>query len=195
MGNVTQKLENETSKTPRITKFQRDSAGQLEEKFISLGDQYARTRYQYDELGQLTQARNEHSRVDLAYDVMGRLNTETTTTKAGEHRLAHQYDAFGNRIKTELPDGKSLNWLYYGSGHLHQINLESDDENGTTHTLIADYQRDHLHREVTRTQGALQNRTAYDPLGRILNQHAQRQAQLQQQDSDTKPHPLNAQRT
>lgn len=33
--------------------------------------------------------------------------------------LAHQYDALGNRPQTLLPDGRSLNWLFYGSGHLH----------------------------------------------------------------------------
>ena len=33
--------------------------------------------------------------------------------------LTHEYDELGNRIKTTLPDGKCLNQLYYGSGHLY----------------------------------------------------------------------------
>jgi hypothetical protein len=40
--------------------------------------------------------------------------------------LAHTYDALGNRLQTLLPDGRSLNWLFYDSGHLHQINLDGE---------------------------------------------------------------------
>nr|WP_144235989.1 hypothetical protein [Snodgrassella alvi] len=30
----------------------------------------------------------------------------------------------GNRIATTLPDGRTINSLYYGFGHLHQINID-----------------------------------------------------------------------
>ncbi|AVS78022.1 hypothetical protein C8234_08035, partial [Paracidovorax avenae] len=81
---------------------------------------------------------------------------------------------------------RSLNYLHYGSGHLHQINLGLAEEwaqeaspqapqQGLTgeagqgdalagvlpepvrevHRLIADIERDALHREVLRTQGTL----------------------------------------
>ena len=42
---------------------------------------------------------------------------------------------------------RQLNHLYYGSGHLHQLNL-----NGR---VICDFKRDQLHDEVLRTQGSL----------------------------------------
>ena len=45
----------------------------------------------------------------------------------------HRYDVLGNRIQTILPTGEVLNRLYYGSGHLHHINLD-----GTT---LADIER------------------------------------------------------
>ena len=49
-------------------------------------------------------------------------------------------------------------FLYYGSGHLHQLNLDGQ--------LISDIERDDLHREVLRTQGALTSCFGYDALGR-----------------------------
>ena len=63
-----------------------------------------------------------------------------------------------------LPDGRQINYLYYGSGHLHQISL--DDE------VITDIERDKLHREIFRTQGKLASRYELDPLGRLKRQIA-----------------------
>ena len=52
---------------------------------------------------------------------------------------------------------RQINYLYYGSGHLHQISL--DDE------VFTDIERDRLHREIFRTQGKLASRYELDPLG------------------------------
>ncbi|CAN7171803.1 DUF6531 domain-containing protein [Acidovorax sp. LjRoot129] len=98
--------------------------------------------WQYDKLGQVLQESAKHS-------VQGQLHSST---------LHYEYDALGNRIATQLPDGRTLNHLYYGSGHLHQINLDG--------AVLADIERDDLHREVLRTQGRLASRFAYDPVGR-----------------------------
>jgi len=68
----------------------------------------------------------------------------------------------GNRIATSLPTQKSLKWLYYGSGHLHIISL--DDQ------VVCDYERDKLHRETYRSQGALHSTQAYDSLSRLTEQ-------------------------
>jgi RHS repeat-associated protein len=57
-----------------------------------------------------------------------------------------------------LPTGQHLNHLYYGSGHLHQLNLDG--------LLISDMERDDLHREVLRTQGKLTSCFGYDAMGR-----------------------------
>ncbi|AXA90566.1 RHS repeat-associated core domain-containing protein [Massilia sp. YMA4] len=67
-------------------------------------------------------------------------------------------------MQTTLPDGRVLNNLYYGSGHLHQINLDGE--------LITDIERDWAHRMVSRTQGALVSQFQYDPVGRLLSQSA-----------------------
>ncbi|MEC9691168.1 RHS repeat-associated core domain-containing protein, partial [Escherichia marmotae] len=49
--------------------------------------------------------------------------------------------------------------LYYGSGHLQQINLDRE--------VISEFTRDALHREVLRSQGRLSTRQLYDPTGRL----------------------------
>ena len=106
-----------------------------------------------------------------AYDLLGQLTAETRTGQGLLSRLKHQYDPLGNRIQTELPNGQQLSWLYYGSGHLHQISLDG-------HT-VSDIERDALHRETLRTQGALQSRYGYDALGRLTAQAAWRMAPAQ----------------
>ncbi len=71
-----------------------------------------------------------------------------------------------------LPDGRTLNTLTYGSGHVHQINLDF--------RTICDFERDALHREVGRSQGALFTQYSLDPLGRLL----QSQARLQREAAE-----------
>ncbi len=92
---------------------------------------------------------------DAQYDMLHLPVTET---------VRYHYDFNGNRTATVLPDGRQINYLYYGSGHLHQISL--DDE------VITDIERDKLHREIFRTQGKLASRYELDPLGRLKRQIA-----------------------
>ena len=76
-------------------------------------------------------------------------------------RLVHQYDALGNTTGTELPGGQSIQWLHYGSGHLHQVNV-----NGL---VVTDLERDALHQETSRSQGLLNQILQRDAMGRITN--------------------------
>ena len=92
---------------------------------------------------------------DAQYDMLYLPVTET---------VRYHYDFNGNRTATVLPDGRQINYLYYGSGHLHQISL--DDE------VITDIERDQQHREIYRTQGKLASRYELDPLGRLKRQIA-----------------------
>ncbi|MEC4723586.1 RHS repeat-associated core domain-containing protein, partial [Noviherbaspirillum sp. CPCC 100848] len=149
------------------THYQRDAAGRLVEKLVSritgpaMAEQL-RTQYRYDKLGRLVQARNAQAEVELQYDALGQLISETTTGRHHASRIAHAYDVLGNRIQTVLPDGRKLNQLFYGSGHLHQVNLDGE--------VICDIERDALHREVGRTQGPLNSLFQYDKLGRLTGQ-------------------------
>lgn len=130
----------------------------------------ASSQYAYDALGRLTEANNAWSKVTLAYDPLGQLLAETQTLNpslgAQVFELKHQYDPLGNRTQTVLPNGQKLNHLFYGSGHLHQVNLDGQ--------VISDFERDALYREVLRTQGALHSEFSYDRTGRLSAQRVMR---------------------
>ncbi|MDU8617761.1 RHS repeat-associated core domain-containing protein, partial [Pseudomonas syringae] len=99
-------------------------------------------------------------KLEFAYDILGRLTQETSPQGA----LTYDYDALSNLTTLTLPTGQHLNHLYYGSGHLHQLNLDGQ--------LISDMERDDLHREIYRTQGKLTSCFGYDALGRKAWQYA-----------------------
>ncbi|WP_197273152.1 RHS repeat-associated core domain-containing protein, partial [Neisseria sp. 74A18] len=80
----------------------------------------------------------------------------------------YRYDILGNRTQTILPTGETLNYLYYGSGHLHHINLDGD--------TITDIERDDRHRPVSRSAGKLHTHLISDPLGRLKEQLVQLEA-------------------
>ena len=146
----------ETPPAPIVHRLERDAVGRLVAKTTDDG----RTDYHYDAVDQLTAVtftdlQGNSQALGFAYDAVGRLLAEQS---AGGN-LQHHYDELGNLIQTQLPDGRWLNRLYYGSGHLHQINLDGQ--------VISDFERDRLHREVLRTQGQLSTRSEYDRSGRL----------------------------
>ncbi|WP_268797171.1 RHS repeat-associated core domain-containing protein [Pseudomonas huanghezhanensis] len=139
-----------------VYSLERDAIGRLLAKTTADG----RTEYRHDDLDRLigvsfTDSQNRQQRVDFAYDPLSQLLAEHTA--AGT--LQHRYDELGNLSQTRLPDGRWLNRLHYGSGHLHQINLDSE--------VISDFERDQLHREVLRTQGQVSTSSQYDRSGRL----------------------------
>lgn len=145
-------------------------AGQLIKRIDPQGGEW---RYSYDDIGRLIETcdplgRREH----IKYLRHWALPIQVTDT-AGRTRQ-YGYDSHGNLLWQQdplgretqyqydpevLPDQRELNHLYYGSGHLHQINL-----NGR---VISDFERDAVHDEVLRTQGKLVTRTRYDTSGRL----------------------------
>ncbi len=122
-----------------------------------------RARYAYSRTGLLVQARNAQARVELAYTPTGRLAHETTHTRDGrEFRISHRYDGLGNRVETVLPDGRVLKPELYGSGHVAKLKLDGE--------VITEFERDALHRETVRTQGALRSFFERDAAGRLIRQ-------------------------
>ena len=158
--------------TWHIHHFKRNILGQLIEKQSrkvsgrngqSKDEGISRTRFDYDPItGNLTKARNQHSSVELAYDELDRLIGETTVHNGQSATIGYRYDPLGNRIRTILPDGRHIDYLYYGSGHLHQISLDGE--------VVTDIERDKLHREIQRTQGSISSLYDYDPMGRLKSQ-------------------------
>ena len=179
------------SQTPlRMTEFKRDKLGRLIHTLARDNDQVQETAYQYDLDGNLVRAANRHSITCFDYNGNGQLIAQhqwkvpskeenaqnglpETDWRDAQYDMLYlpvtetvryHYDFNGNRTATVLPDGRQINYLYYGSGHLHQISL--DDE------VITDIERDRLHREIFRTQGKLASRYELDPLGRLKRQIA-----------------------
>ncbi|NLU13954.1 MAG: RHS repeat protein [Gammaproteobacteria bacterium] len=165
----------ETHTQPIRTRFQRDVLGRLLGKY-SIKSQpgqrplIQRDRYQYDAAGQLITARNAHARVVLHHDAMGNLLEEQLYQRGrGLSQLRHEYDELGNRLRTHLPDGRQLDTLRYGSGHVFAMELDG--------ASLCDMERDSLHREISRSQGALRSRYQWDAMGRLLASRTERQQQ------------------
>ncbi|MDA8457041.1 RHS domain-containing protein [Acidovorax sp. GBBC 3334] len=173
----------------KVTRFERDALGRLLAKRSHGHEALEESTYRYDALGRLTQASNGAAHLAFAYDPVGQLLAETQTligqgtgtvrSRPGRpspsndlvRTLAHGYDPLGNRIRTGLPDGRTLHWLFYGSGHLHQINIAPADGQGA-HDVITDIERDALHRETERSQGAATSHYGWDPAGRLVRHRA-----------------------
>ncbi|UMZ11987.1 RHS domain-containing protein [Pseudomonas sp. MPFS] len=156
---------------PIVHRFERDAVGRLLAKVTDDG----RTQYAFDALGQLvavtfTDTLGGQQELGFAYDALGQLLEERTA--AGS--LKHRYDELGNLTQTQLPDGRWLNRLYYGSGYLHQINLDGQ--------VVSDFERDRLHREVLRTQGQVSMQSEYDRGGRLRARLRRANVQANAQD-------------
>jgi RHS repeat-associated protein len=153
----------------RRTEFERDAIGRLLAKLNA----DARQDYLYDDADRLLSIQRlptaqgkqlgvSEETLEFSYDLLGRLIQENTAQGA----LSYEYDPRSNLTTLTLPTGQHLNHLYYGSGHLHQLNLDGQ--------LISDIERDDLHREVLRTQGTLTSCFGYDAMGRKSWQFASR---------------------
>ena len=158
------------------TRYQRDQLGRLLAKVavkpLPDGRPAVNTsRYRYDAAGQLIQARNRQARIDLHYTPGGHLAREVMQTRGGQSTaLAHTYDGLGNRLATVLPDGRRLESHVYGSGHVDRISLDGE--------TISSFERDRLHRETVRTQGALRSYYERDALGRLRASQTRRDLPL-----------------
>ena len=163
----------------RTITYHRDRIGRIRQKDSHLeGGEILSTHYRYEQLNRLIQAHNAHSELRFSYEhnrlVKEQLIHLDSSIASGTSRsqskdvaaqiTEHRYDVLGNRIQTIQPTGEVLNRLYYGSGHLHHINLD-----GST---LADIERDALHRPVERTISKLNTQFQLDPLGRLKQQIA-----------------------
>ncbi len=170
-----------SSSAPKRTAYVRDPSGRLLAQYSSpshlpggVGARARRqlVRYRYDAAGQVQQAASgDGARVQFEWDARGLLVAEqasqpgfAVSADQVTQRIEHGYDGLGTRVYTVLPDGRRLNFLHYGSGHLHQVNLDGQ--------VLTDIERDKLHREISRSQGLLQSQYQYDGAGRLIGQRA-----------------------
>jgi len=163
--------------------------------------------FSYDKAGRLVQAHCEHgsakTTVQFGRDAMGRLSEESlhcqdsrsypgaaltvgTSNSAANlstrfsHTLRHRYDELGVRSSSVLPHVGTIDYLHYGSGHLHQV--------AHNQSALVDFERDALHREVQRSlsgvsaqsgvsgvsggAGGLSFARELDPMGRLAGLRA-----------------------
>nr|WP_234384313.1 RHS repeat-associated core domain-containing protein [Paracidovorax avenae] len=160
------------------------------QKVLARGHWFGRGfAFAYDLLGRMLQAGNADARVHFAYDPLSRLVEEVQEHLApegagtlGRYAWRHAYDALGNRTDSRMPGGRHVQWLYYGSGHLHQIRVDGH--------VLSDIERDALHQEIERTQGALESRYGWDSMGRLVAHKVGRRQALQGQPGMPSPQAL-----
>ncbi|KVN25971.1 sugar-binding protein [Burkholderia pyrrocinia] len=151
----------------QVTTLEFDRAGRVTRRASDAGEE----RFAYDASGRMIEASNDHSRFQAFFDPVGNLVREHHAYQLfGESRSYvwhHEYDAIGTRIRTVRPDGHTLDWLTYGSGHVHGLMLDGEER--------IQFERDDLHRETQRTlSNRIGQQTVYDPAGRIARQTVQR---------------------
>ncbi|PHM53887.1 RHS repeat-associated core domain-containing protein [Xenorhabdus sp. KK7.4] len=146
-----------------------DAAGNLIERETDTGNY----QYQWDKMDRLLEAAHIPNTagkqlgllpntINFEYDALGRIIRE----HSGNEVLQFNYDEMDNLTELTLPQGDTLRWLYYGSGHLSAIRHNQQ--------MITEFERDNLHRETSRTQGKLFQFREYDPLGRRISQYSVR---------------------
>jgi len=153
----------------RITHFEYDPMGRLVERSAGErgGKVWETETFAYDGNGRLLLAENHACKLQWFYDLAGNNTREHQHFKYMQQPkvavFTHEYDALNLRIATTRPDGHRVSWLTYGSGHL--LGLKFDDRE------LLNYQRDDLHREITRVQGnGLVQRQTWTPNGQLLEQ-------------------------
>jgi RHS repeat-associated protein len=151
----------------RTAHFERDNAARL----LTQSNDTSSTAYTWDDGDRLIEAKKQPteagkmfgvnaSTVSFQYDKAGRLIAE----KGADGRVRYELDELDNLATLHLPHEQRIDYLSYGSGHVHQVRCGEH--------LIADIERDDLHREVMRTQGKLTLGLNYDALGRRTWQSA-----------------------
>ncbi|MBR8512127.1 RHS repeat-associated core domain-containing protein [Burkholderia cenocepacia] len=150
-----------------VTSVDVDVSGRLLKRVAGESEE----RFAYDPSGRLIDAVNRYSRVQFFFDPVGNLVREHHAYDLfGDRRSYvwhHEYDELGNRRRTVRPDGHAVDWLMYGSGHVHGMLLDGEER--------VQFERDDLHRETVRVLSSkVGQRTHYDPAGRVLQQTIQR---------------------
>jgi RHS repeat-associated protein len=153
------------------TKLEFDVIGRLTRRQATAGGSEKVETFGYNGRGLLAEAANADAKLTFFYDKAGNLVREHQQyLREGQIAVwQHRYNELNQRVGTTRPGGHTLEWLTYGSGHVHGLVLDGHD--------IVGFERDALHREVHRQQGnGLQQSQSYDPVGRLMEQHVSKVA-------------------
>ena len=166
-----QDLKDRAAPKDRIQQFIFDSMGRLEQRTAGYGhyglelEEQQTEEFAYDYMGRLIQAKNKECNLQWFYDAVGNVSREHHHDLKLKKTAVwkHSYDEIYDRIKTIRPDGQVLNWLTYGSGHVHGLALSGED--------LVSFERDDLHREIARHYAnGISQEQQYDLAGRLNSQ-------------------------
>lgn len=163
-----------SSLPPQVMNYEYDAIGRLtvretgqhrtEYRYSALATEIR--RYAYSEWRQSVIEMREPENGELIVLERNKLG-DLVSEENHSGKYQHQYDVLSNLSATTFPDGRQLQFLRYGTGHLLEMQLLFGGQ-----TLpVTSYQRDKLHRETHRTMGALDLETQYDIAGRITQRH------------------------
>jgi RHS repeat-associated protein len=117
--------------------------------------------YQYDGLGQITHAENDHSVVSLTYDSQGKVLSETSVVDDVSVTTSASYDGLGNQRTLTYPSGFTVNRTYDA---LHRVvGIEDDTRSLANYTWIGPNTR----RETIVFGNGARVDYAFDTLGRV----------------------------
>ena len=133
--------------------------------------------YQYNPIGQITRAHNQHRTVQQHLDPQGRINRVLQS----QWQLDYQYDDSGNRSGLTLPDGQQIDYQYNKNSQLSGISVTG---NGPSKQCVqlAHYHylsSGLLHKTIQGNQLELSH--AYDSHSRLIEQtwrHTQKETRL-----------------
>ncbi|UXY11199.1 DUF6531 domain-containing protein [Kosakonia sp. ML.JS2a] len=155
---------------PQVVNYEYDALGRMvareteqhrtEYRYSALATEIR--RYAYGEWRQSVIDMREPQSIDTIILTRNKLG-DLVSEENASGKYEHQYDALSNLSATTFPDGRQMQYLRYGTGHLLEMQLSF----GGKTLPVTGYQRDKLHRETQRTLGALALDTEYDVAGRI----------------------------
>ncbi|CAH0174449.1 putative deoxyribonuclease RhsA [Pseudomonas sp. Bi70] len=128
----------------RLIRFEYDTQGRLLHRHLPAtehAEAFSET-YTWSRSGQLLGVKCQDSEVRFTYDAAGRIIHELQVL--GEewvYSVEHQLDPMGNRESSRYGDAPRVNWLFYGSGHLHGVVVDA---------IELAFERDASHREIHR---------------------------------------------
>ncbi|MFO1369575.1 MAG: RHS repeat-associated core domain-containing protein [Marinagarivorans sp.] len=159
-----------------VVNYRRDALGRMLAKSYRLSDQEVATeisRYRYNASGQLVETYNQNQHLEFGYDAFGRLIREEQTLIDEQNRLIKNSkkvvefarNQLGALTQLHLPGNQFVHYAYDQFDQLQSVGFNQQE--------ITRIERDELGREISRQQGDVQSAFEYDPMGRLVKQHAQ----------------------
>ncbi|WP_240467767.1 DUF6531 domain-containing protein [Streptomyces albus] len=167
------RLTARTNAEGQTLRYKRDALGRVTEQRDETTGEV--TTFTYDAAGELTAAARPDAELELSYDAVGHVLSETVNGRT----TTFAYDPLGRRTTRTTPSGLTSSWRYDAQGRPAEL--------VTDHGALA-FTHDAAGRETERRAGALVLRQAWDRADRLTSQVARAgSALLQHRDYAYRP--------